>query len=486
MDTPGRLSRVEEARRARDQRHQRARASVGKLVAQRTAAHTVAEPEPQQEPAQDLDPELGSGGCSVVTARRAPPRRAPPRAPPRTRPQTRSAPRRKPPQRPPPRKAGGAVRRTATSSVVAIERVDEDDTGAGRQGNPLAQQVLSLQQQLADARQDLERTESQRRELLARLEGTDEEERPPQQQQPSPPVDTNAMDNSREIISLPAPAMERAETETAAALREQVALLQSQLRAAGIDNSDWDGTLEAAQEGLREAMERLMAGDAAAEPAYEKWARRVSTHPTHLAAEKRRLAEWDAKERPKRAAALAFLRRIVPADIERTTRSSLQQREGMTEPLLLRLWEKRVLWFVRMHTQAVAKIHKSDLKSKFSYQGCDITECRAVFTVLPERFEGDEGGEKLAWRDGLRERLVELSEREAAGTLSADDAQSAAYRSITTPPPPPPPSAGALPPPPPAASGPPPPPSPPSQELRCMGSTGRGDLLAAIQARRID
>ena len=227
-----------------------------------------------------------------------------------------------------------------------------------------------------------------------------------------------------------APLVDPGDSE-AAGLREQVARLQGQLRSAqetpGGDLGDWDGTLDAAEGGkhthgvnhisaaflarllviaaLREAMERLAAGDDKAEPDYEKWALRVSTHPDHLAAESRKAEAWEAKERPKRAAALAFMRGVVPADILETTRGSLQQRDGMSEPLLRRLWEKRVLWFVRMHERVVAKIHPTDLKLKYAYQDCDITECRAVYTVLPTRFES-ETKEKKEWREGLRDRLV--------------------------------------------------------------------------------
>lgn len=40
---------------------------------------------------------------------------------------------------------------------------------------------------------------------------------------------------------------------------------------------------------------------------------------------------------------------------------------AVTKLLLKRLWEKRVLWFVRMHEREVAKIHPADLKMKYHY-----------------------------------------------------------------------------------------------------------------------
>lgn len=38
----------------------------------------------------------------------------------------------------------------------------------------------------------------------------------------------------------------------------------------------------------------------------------------------------------------------------------------MPEPLLKRLWEKRVLWFVRMQPTAIAKLHMADLATKYT------------------------------------------------------------------------------------------------------------------------
>jgi hypothetical protein len=80
-----------------------------------------------------------------------------------------------------------------------------------------------------------------------------------------------------------------------AALRAKVALLQKQLREIQTeeDTDEWDGTLESAQAALREAAERLMEGDESAQPDFDKWDKRITTHPDHLAAEARKLAEWE-------------------------------------------------------------------------------------------------------------------------------------------------------------------------------------------------
>ena len=139
----------------------------------------------------------------------------------------------------------------------------------------------------------------------------------------------------------------------------------------------------------------MMAGDESAQKEFDLWDKRISTHPDHLAEEARKLAEWEARERPFFKAALENLRQLIPATILRSTRASLEE-SGMPAALSKRLWEKRVLWFVRMQPKAIAKLHFADLSTKYSYHGCDITECRAAFACLPSSFENDSDGNKVS------------------------------------------------------------------------------------------
>ena len=213
------------------------------------------------------------------------------------------------------------------------------------------------------------------------------------------------------------------------ALRAKVALLQKQLgdlKTDDGDGDDWDGTLESAHKALREYAERLMEGDESVQNEFDRWDQRISTHPDHLAAEAKKLAEWEARERPKFAEALTKLRLLVPPHILRCTRGALED-AGMPGDLTKRLWEKRCLWFVRMQPKVIAKMHMADLATKYSYHGCDITECRAVFAMLPGSFENDDGS-KEGWRKTLRDRLMELGGMEEQGTLRASDKQHPAYR----------------------------------------------------------
>jgi hypothetical protein len=62
---------------------------------------------------------------------------------------------------------------------------------------------------------------------------------------------------------------------------------------------------------------------------------------------------------------------IVPPDIVRTTRQHLEA-AGMPEGLVKRLWDKRVLWFVRMQPTAIAKLHMADLATKYISNPCSV------------------------------------------------------------------------------------------------------------------
>jgi hypothetical protein len=156
------------------------------------------------------------------------------------------------------------------------------------------------------------------------------------------------------------------------ALRAKVALLQQQLSELqpedGEAEGSWDGSLESAQEGLRACAEKLMEGDESAQGEFDLWDRRISTHPDHLAEEARKMAEWENLERPHFAAALEQLRALIPATILRSSRAALES-SGMPAKLSQRLWEKRVLWFVRMQPAAIAKVHFADLSTKYSFHG---------------------------------------------------------------------------------------------------------------------
>ena len=63
----------------------------------------------------------------------------------------------------------------------------------------------------------------------------------------------------------------------------------------------------------------------------------------------------------------------------------------MSALLARRCWSKRLLWFCRMDSEDISKTHGADLQVKYTFDGLDLVEMRAVFQSLPEVFKNDPG-----------------------------------------------------------------------------------------------
>eukprot|EP01051_Picozoa_sp_SAG22_P005748 SAG22_NODE_352_length_11827_cov_3.941252_5_plen_215_part_00 len=203
----------------------------------------------------------------------------------------------------------------------------------------------------------------------------------------------------------------------------------------------------------------------------------------------------------------------------------------------------------RLEPTAISKLHFADLSAKFSYHGCDISECRAIYATLPPSFQNDADGSKEQWcavqdsnlghsdlcipsqkvpdlrcgildhqlhrRRNLREKLMALAERERAGTLMGEEAENPAYLYLRGEQPAAAPPTGrdagsggggsgkgggsvkgkgkgsgkgGLPPPPPPGADYEPKPGKPGRKKKGAAASAGGmdDVLAAIAARRID
>ena len=137
-------------------------------------------------------------------------------------------------------------------------------------------------------------------------------------------------------------------------------------------DSDWDGSVESAQKGLREAAARLLGGEHTAQADFDMWDKRIRNHPVHIATQEAEFAEWENNQRRKCAADLKTMRNIVPADIFNITKAELLNKRKMPLNVVTRLWNKRILWFVHMPSDNIARLHYADLVSKYAFQGLDI------------------------------------------------------------------------------------------------------------------
>jgi hypothetical protein len=87
-----------------------------------------------------------------------------------------------------------------------------------------------------------------------------------------------------------------------------------------------------------------------------------------------------------------------------------------------------VLWLICTHPDDIKKIHIADLQTKYGNQGLDIIEMRAIWINLPLEFDNDGDGKKLEWRKLFRQKLEELSAKEANNRLSAMEKRNPAYK----------------------------------------------------------
>lgn len=224
------------------------------------------------------------------------------------------------------------------------------------------------------------------------------------------------------------------------ALRAQVEALTQQLRnnqlrmhqgEHGEERDDgWDGSLDSAIERLTAAATRLQGGDEAAQGEFDKWDKIVAGHPEQKAKLAAADLAWENAAAPKCVAALELMRTFVPSDIFSMNKEALAG-AGVPKSLIRRLLTKKVLHLLRMETADIAKVHIVDLRNRYSSQGLDIVEMRAVYRVLPKKFQLDGNGAKKRWRKDFRNRLMRLTKMEDAGNLRGNAMRHAAYKAAS-------------------------------------------------------
>ena len=85
---------------------------------------------------------------------------------------------------------------------------------------------------------------------------------------------------------------------------------------------------------------------------------------------------------------------------------------------------------VRMAPETIAKMHVADLRGAYDARGLSLDELRAVYAALPAAFDADSQGEKAAWREAARERLVALALREAEDKLLRREVRHPVYDAL--------------------------------------------------------
>ena len=217
-------------------------------------------------------------------------------------------------------------------------------------------------------------------------------------------------------------------------LQKQIDVLKRQLTAVGQQPAEFVD-LATARKNMEEAVKRLMDGDESAEKEIERWDTAIKNNPEYQEEQERLQREWMEAQRPKWDAALRTMRSLVPPDISTMSLTTLKATttptgEAIPAAFAKRLWSKKILWLVRIHSESIARMHIADLRGKYSFQGLDIIEARACFAALPTEFENDGNGKKAEWRGMFLQKLQELTTKEEQNRLRNPEKRNNAYKVV--------------------------------------------------------
>lgn len=187
---------------------------------------------------------------------------------------------------------------------------------------------------------------------------------------------------------------------------ELIVMLKSQLVSNGVKPIEIVVGFEKAEENLKGTLQRLMSGDETAEAEFNKWDEYVRNHPEFKAKEEKKQTDWYTDNFEVNLHCLYRIKSIVPPNICQTTYAKLEKRLPPT--VCKRVWMRKALWLVRYDKDVIAKAHIADLQTKFSTQGLDEVELRAVWASLPDKFENDNRDLKAAWKASI---LVSLQSK---------------------------------------------------------------------------
>ncbi|CAM9134027.1 unnamed protein product, partial [Chrysoparadoxa australica] len=209
-------------------------------------------------------------------------------------------------------------------------------------------------------------------------------------------------------------------------LINQIALLKKQLAATGETALEFV-SLDEARNRMQAAVGKLMAGDDSAEKDIELWDKTIRMHPDYAKEQADKERKWELDNRPRNAQALEVLRGMVPPEIATSSVGKMVS-EGLPRSVAQRIWKVKVLQWARWHPDDIKKIHIADLRTKYSNQGLDVEEMRALWHIMPDEFDLDGDGSKAQWRSNFKQKLMELTGKEEKNQLSRNETRAAAWK----------------------------------------------------------
>jgi hypothetical protein len=218
---------------------------------------------------------------------------------------------------------------------------------------------------------------------------------------------------------------EEGETD-AKTLQQTIALLTKQLKESGQQPVEFV-ELCVARERMQKAVERLMGGEEAAENDIERWDKAIKMNPDYQIEMEEKARKWEEDQRPLNHACYLRMRRLIPPDLHAASLGSMIE-DGLPKTIANRIWTKKILGMICTHEGDIKRIHIVDLQTKYSNQGLDIVEMRAIWYVMPTEFDLDGDGKKAKWRDLFRQKLEELTVKEEGKRLSNPEKRNNAYK----------------------------------------------------------
>jgi hypothetical protein len=155
----------------------------------------------------------------------------------------------------------------------------------------------------------------------------------------------------------------------------------------------------------------------------------LALNPQYRKEQEEEAKRWREESREFIEQSLATMRGFIPPFIFTITEQSLVEDYGMKKALVRRIFTKKCLWLVRMHPEAIAKLHEAELIGRFNpiAQNLDIVELAAVYAALPTTFHKDPMGQKMKWKLSIEEKLKEMVIANQAKKLSKQKVRSDCY-----------------------------------------------------------
>lgn len=200
-------------------------------------------------------------------------------------------------------------------------------------------------------------------------------------------------------------------------------------------------TLDEIDEEIKKAIEKCLENEMDDCPELEKLDLEKKSHPEYQERLNAQRKVWDDNQKSDNEKALQIMRGFVPSNILKTTLKDLKDdliekigNERVAQKLARHIWYKKILWLIRMPKNMLKKLSPAEFKIKYSQQGLDIVELRAVYYSLPDKFENDALGLKKEWKNNLRLKLENYVMRDEYNQLTSGETRNSVYEDINPPP----------------------------------------------------